>query len=83
MISLLYSKRALPISWLVVIGHKGHLSEYVPLQILGQLPDILPPDARTIFLGDREFDGIELQAAKQTTGWQVVCLFGSQKHATQ
>ncbi len=70
---LLYGKRALPITWLVVKGHKGHLSEHVHLQLLGQVHDILPPDARTIFLGDGEFDGIELQAAFQTMGWQYVC----------
>jgi hypothetical protein len=73
MISLLYGKRALPITWLVVKGCKGHLSEWVHLQLLGQLHDILPPNARAIFLGDGEFDGIELQAALQTIGLQYVC----------
>ena len=73
MISLLYGKRALPITWLVVKGRKGHLPEHVHLQLLGQLQDILPPNARAIFLGDGEFDGIELQAALQTVGLQYVC----------
>lgn len=73
MISVLYGKRALPITWLVVKGRKGHLSEYVHLQLLGQLQDILPPGARAIFLGDGEFDGIELQAALQVMGMQYVC----------
>jgi hypothetical protein len=73
MISLLYGKRALPITWLVVKGRKGHLPEHVHLQLLGQLHDILPPDAQAIFLGDGEFDGIELQAALQTIGLQYVC----------
>ncbi len=73
MISLLYGKRALPITWLVVEGCKGHLSEWMHLQLLSQLQDILPPNARAIFLGDGEFDGIELQAALQTIGLQYVC----------
>lgn len=73
MISLVYGKRALPITWLVVKGRKGHLSEWMHLQLLGQLQDILPPNARAIFLGDGEFDGIELQAALQTIGLQYVC----------
>ncbi len=73
MISLLYGKRALPITWLVVKGRQGHLPEHVHLQLLGQLHDILPPHARAIFLGDGEFDGIELQAALQTVGFQYVC----------
>lgn len=73
MISLLYGKRTLPITWLVVKGCKGHLSEHVHLQLLSQLQDILPPNARAIFLGDGEFDGIELQAALQTMEFQYVC----------
>lgn len=73
MISLLYGKRALPITWLVVKGRKGHLSEWVHLQLLGQLQDILPSGAQAIFLGDGEFDGIELQAALQTLDMQYVC----------
>lgn len=73
MISLLYGKRTLPITWLVVKGRKGHLPEHVHLQLLGQLDDILPPTAQSIFLGDGEFDGIELQAALQTMGLQYVC----------
>jgi len=73
MISLLYGKRALPITWLVVKGCKGHLPEHVHLELLGQLQDILPPNAQTIFLGDGEFDGIELQAALQTMEMRYVC----------
>ncbi len=73
MISLVYGKRALPITWLVIKGRKGHLSEWVHLQLLGQLQDILPPNAHAIFLGDGEFDGIELQAAMQTMDLHYVC----------
>ena len=73
MISLVYGKRALPITWLVVKGRKGHLSEWMHLQLLGQLHDILPANAQAIFLGDGEFDGIDLQAALQTIGMQYVC----------
>ena len=73
MISLVYGKRALPITWLVVKGRKGHLSEWVHLQLLGQLQEILPANAQAIFLGDGEFDGIELQAALQTMDLHYVC----------
>jgi hypothetical protein len=73
MISLLYGKRALPITWLVVRGCKGHLPEHMHLELLGQLQDILPPNAQAVFLGDGEFDGIELQTALQTMGMQYVC----------
>ncbi len=73
MISLLYGQRALPITWLVVKGCKGHLPEHLHLQLLGQLQDILPPNAHVILLGDGEFDGMEFQAALQTMECQYVC----------
>src|SRR5664279_4246476 len=73
MISLIYGKRALPITWLVVKGRKGHLAERVHLDLLTQLQAILPQNCRMVFLGDGEFDGIELQAALQAKGWRYVC----------
>jgi len=73
MISLIYGKRALPITWLVVKGCKGHLSEEVHLDLLTQLQAILPENCQMLFLGDGEFDGIELQAALQAKGWRYVC----------
>ena len=57
----------------MVKGRKGHLPEHVHLELLGQLQDILPSGARVIFLGDGEFDGIELQATLQTLEFQYDC----------
>jgi hypothetical protein len=73
MISVIYGKRALPITWLVVTGCKGHLSEQVHLDLLTQLQAILPQNCKSVFVGDGEFDGIELQAALQAKGWRYVC----------
>jgi hypothetical protein len=73
MISLIYRKRALPITWLVVKWCKGHLPEHVHLNLLTQLQAILPQNCQSVFLGDGEFDGIELQAALQAKGWRYVC----------
>jgi len=73
MISLIYGQRTLPITWLVVRGCKGHLSERLHLDLLSQLQAILPQDCRAVFLGDGEFDGIELQAALQSLGLRYVC----------
>jgi hypothetical protein len=73
MISLIFGKRAIPITWLVVKGSKGHLPEQIHLELLAQLQAILPENARVIFLGDGEFDGIDLQAALQFQKWQYVC----------
>jgi hypothetical protein len=63
MISLLYNKRAIPVTWLVVKGKKGHLPEEMHLELMAQLHAILPKKAHCIFLGDGEFDGIQLQEA--------------------
>jgi hypothetical protein len=73
MISLIYGKRAIPITWLVVKGSKGHLPEQIHLKLLNQLQAILPNNCNKIFLGDGEFDGIGLQAALQIKGWRYVC----------
>lgn len=73
MISLIYGQRALPITWLVVKGCKGHLAERLHLDLLSQLQAILPEDCQAIFLGDGEFDGIDLQAALQSLGLRYVC----------
>ena len=72
MISLIYGKRALPITWLVVKGCKGHLPERLHLDLLSQLQTILPENCQAVFLGDGEFDGIELQAALQSLGLRYV-----------
>jgi hypothetical protein len=73
MISLIYGHRALPITWLVVEGCKGHLPERLHLDLLSQLALILPKNCQAVFLGDGEFDGIELQAALQALNFRYVC----------
>jgi hypothetical protein len=73
MISLIYGKRALPITWLVVKGCKGHLPERLHLDLLSQLQAILPQNCQAIFLGDGEFDGIQLQTALQALDFRYVC----------
>ena len=73
MISLVYRKRTLPIIWLVVEGSKGHFPETLHLELLERLQLVLPPEYQAIFLGDGEFDGIELQAALQSLNWAYVC----------
>ena len=73
MISLVYRKRSLPIVWLVVEGSKGHLPESLHLDLLEMLQLVLPEDFQAVFLGDGEFDGVELQAALQSLNWVYVC----------
>ncbi len=73
MISLVYRKRSLPIIWLVVEGCKGHLPEALHLELLEMLQCALPKDSQAVFLGDGEFDGLELQATLQSLSWTYVC----------
>jgi hypothetical protein len=73
MISLVYRKRAIPITWLVVKGKKGHLSEEIHLTLLKQLQAVLPENSSCILLGDGEFDGIGLLKAIEDARWQYVC----------
>lgn len=73
MVSLVYRKRAIPITWLVVKGKKGHLAEEIHLNLLKQLQAVLPENSDCVLLGDGEFDGIGLLKVLQNAGWQYVC----------
>jgi hypothetical protein len=73
MVSVIYQKRALPVAWITVSGSKGHLPEKTHLELLDQVKTIMPAGHSAIFLGDGEFDGIDLQAAIQALGWSYVC----------
>ena len=72
-ISVVYGRRALPLGWLVVEGGKGHLSEDCHVSLLEQVAALVPPEARVIFLGDGEFDGVRLQAKVASLDWHYVC----------
>lgn len=72
-INVVYQKRALPLCWLVVKGKKGHLSEQTHIQLVQKVADLLPAERRVIFLGDGEFDGVDLLDTLGKQGWDYVC----------
>ncbi len=72
-INVVYQKRALPLCWLVVKGKKGHLSEQTHIQLVNKVADLLPAERRILFLGDGEFDGVELLGTLTKHGWDYVC----------
>ena len=72
-INVVYKKRALPLCWLVVKGKKGHLSEQTHIELVNKVADILPTERSVVFLGDGEFDGIELLKTLQELRWNYVC----------
>ncbi|HEX2910812.1 MAG TPA: transposase [Chloroflexia bacterium] len=71
-VNLVYAGRSLPISWLVVKGPKGHLSEDIHLQLLEQVQELVPQGVKVVFVGDGEFDGTRLQERMRFLGWQWV-----------
>jgi hypothetical protein len=72
-ISVLHQGRALPLCWQVVRAKKGHLTEDLHCQLVQQAQALLGSQREIIFLGDGEFDGIELLATLENAGWQYVC----------
>ena len=70
MLSVVYHGRALPLCWVVVSAPKGHFPEATHRALLAQLQAIMPKDAQVTFLGDGEFDGIDLQADLRKTDWR-------------
>ena len=72
-VSVLHQTRALPLAWLVVKGKKGHLSQALHLQLLKHVQERLGSEREVIFVGDGEFDGVDLLSALEQVGWQYVC----------
>jgi hypothetical protein len=73
MVSVVYHGRALPLCWVVVSAPKGHFPEATHRALLAQVATLMPTGATVTFLGDGEFDGVDLQADLQATTWQYVC----------
>jgi len=72
MVSVIYHGRALPLAWIVVKGSKGHFPEEAHVELVNQVHALIPAHCIVIFLGDGEFDGIELQATLDAFGWRYV-----------
>jgi Transposase DDE domain len=72
-VSVLYGQRALPVAWVVVAGRKGHFPAATHVRLLQQMADLVPAGTEATFLGDGEFDSVELQQAVAARGWVYVC----------
>jgi hypothetical protein len=71
MVSVVYQRRALPMAWLVR-GRKGHFPEDTHIALLEQVRPLIPTSAQVVFLGDGEFDGVNLQDTLEGYGWRYV-----------
>jgi len=72
MVSVVYQRRALPIAWLVVRGRKGHFPEDTHIALLESVRPLIPAGAQVVFLGDGEFDGVNLQETIEGYRWRYV-----------
>jgi hypothetical protein len=73
MIHVIYKGRALPLAWRVRQCPKGHFAEDLHIASVELVSDLIPEGTQVVFLGDGEFDGIDLQATVNDLGWQYAC----------
>lgn len=76
LVSVIFQGRAIPLSWIVVKGKKGHFPEKTHIELLNSVKEMIPEGKRVVLLGDGEFDGIDLQGAVEKFGWKHVCRTG-------
>lgn len=73
MVGVLYQKRALPITWLVYKGKKGHASAERHIQVLEKMIPVLSKGSQVVLLGDGEYDTTAMIAwVEENTTWQYV-----------
>lgn len=72
-LSLAYHHRSLPLIWQVEAGSKGHTTAKCQVELLETLAPHFHPAAPVIFLGDSEFDGVQVQQLCHLQGWYFVC----------
>jgi hypothetical protein len=71
-ISVVYSYRALPIAWVIVRGSKGQFPADTHMRLLREVVERLPLTTTAQFLGDCEFDSLELPQALDACDWTYV-----------
>jgi hypothetical protein len=73
MISVVYKGRALPLAWRVRQVPKGHFPEDFHINLVELVMSVIPEGTEVVFLGDGEFDGIDLQEVMNDSGWFYAC----------
>ena len=53
-------------------GEKGHFPEDMHLDLVAVVKKIIPSSCRAVFLGDGEFDGLNLRQACKNLKWEFV-----------
>lgn len=73
MIHVIYQGRALPLAWVVRQCPKGHAPEYLHIELVELIMELIPEETKVVFLGDGEFDGTDLQDTMNEAGWLYAC----------
>jgi len=73
MIHVIYQGRALPLAWVVRQCPKGHAPEALHIELVELVRELIPEGTQVVFLGDGEFDGIDLQQTLKDSGWFYAC----------
>lgn len=76
MISLWFEGRGIPLVWIVKKKPKGHFKSKVHVDLLHEAQQLLKPylsnNQSVVFMGDGEFDNVDLQDACKSEGWNFV-----------
>jgi len=73
MMHVIYQGRALPLAWRVRQCPKGHFPEDLHIALVELVLELIPAGTKVVFLGDGEFDGIQLQETMHEAGWWYAC----------
>src|SRR2546430_5945891 len=69
MMHVIYQGRALPLVWRGRQCPKGHCPEDLHIALVELVLELIPEGTKVGFLGDGEFDGIQLQETMHEAGW--------------
>jgi DDE family transposase len=73
MMHVISQGRALPLAWRVRQCPKGHFPEDLHIAVVELVRELIPEGTKVVFLGDGEFDGIQLQETMNEAGWWYAC----------
>ena len=78
MVAVLYKNRALPLTWIVYKGKKGHTTAERHIEVLELLKAIVPAKTKVVLLGDGEYDTVDmLNWVKNIKKWVYIVRSGS------
>jgi len=78
MVAVLYKNRAIPLTWIVYKGKKGHTTAQRHIEVLELLKAIIPAKTKVVLLGDGEYDTVDmLNWVKSIKNWVYIVRSGA------